>query len=67
MSNLSDALQLKAFHSQLPVTAYFDEALLTRELDILFKQGPRYIGHELMVPEAGNYFAREIGGNCARR
>jgi choline monooxygenase len=41
----------------LPVTAYFDEALLKREIDTLFKHGPRYIGHELMVPEAGNYFA----------
>ena len=57
MSNLSNALQLNAIHSQLPVTAYFDEALLTRELDTLFKQGPRYVGHELMVPDAGNYFA----------
>src|SRR5260370_18421474 len=57
MSNLSNALQLKALSSQLPVTAYFDEALLTRELDTLFRKGPRYIGHELMVPEAGDYFA----------
>jgi choline monooxygenase len=57
MSNLSNALQLRSVHSQLPVTAYFDEALLTREIDTLFKKGPRYIGHELMVPEAGNYFA----------
>ncbi|MEJ2767526.1 aromatic ring-hydroxylating oxygenase subunit alpha [Mycetohabitans sp. B46] len=57
MSNLSNALQLKFIHSQLPVSAYFDEALLARELDVLFKRGPRYIGHELMVPEAGDYFA----------
>jgi choline monooxygenase len=57
MSNLSNALQLKAIHSQLPVTAYFDHALHQRELETLFKKGPRYVGHELMVPEAGNYFA----------
>ncbi|WP_233886178.1 aromatic ring-hydroxylating oxygenase subunit alpha [Paraburkholderia flagellata] len=57
MSNLSNALQLKSIHSQLPVTAYFDEALLKREIDTLFQKGPRYVGHELMVPEAGNYFA----------
>jgi choline monooxygenase len=57
MSNLSNALQLKSIHSQLPVTAYFDEALLQREIDTLFQKGPRYVGHELMVPEAGNYFA----------
>ena len=35
MSNLSDALQLKSAHSQLPVTAYFDEALLQREIETL--------------------------------
>jgi choline monooxygenase len=57
MSNLSNALQLRSIHSQLPVTAYFDEALLTREIETLFKKGPRYIGHDLMVPEAGDYFA----------
>src|ERR1700756_975034 len=57
MSNLSNALQLRSVHSRRPVTAYFDEALLTREIDTLFKKGPRYIGHDLMVPEAGDYFA----------
>ncbi len=57
MSNLSNALQLNSIHSQLPVTAYFDEALLEREIATLFQKGPRYVGHELMVPEAGNYFA----------
>jgi len=56
-SNLSNALQLKSIHSQLPVAAYFDDALLQREIETLFQKGPRYIGHELMVPEAGNYFA----------
>ncbi len=57
MSNLSDALQLKSAHSQLPVTAYFDEALFAHEIETLFKQGPRYIGHEQMVPTAGSYYA----------
>lgn len=50
MTNLSDSLRMKSASSQLPVTAYFDEALLAREIETLFKQGPRYIGHELMVP-----------------
>src|SRR3569832_2867117 len=57
MSNLSNALQLRSVHSQLPGTSYFDEALLTREIETLFRKGPLYVGHELMVPEAGNYFA----------
>ncbi|MFX7090436.1 Rieske 2Fe-2S domain-containing protein, partial [Acinetobacter baumannii] len=33
----------------------FDEPLHQRELKQLFQQGPRYVGHELMVPEAGDY------------
>ena len=57
MSNLSTAVQLKSIHSQLPVTAYFDQSLLNQEIETLFKRGPRYIGHELMVPEAGDYYA----------
>jgi choline monooxygenase len=41
--------------SQLNVEAYFDEALYHRELDLLFKAGPRYVGHALAVPEQGDY------------
>ncbi|MEN9619787.1 MAG: hypothetical protein RL406_2024, partial [Pseudomonadota bacterium] len=43
MSDLS--LQLQQAHSQLPVTSYFDEALFQRELETIFQQGPRYVGH----------------------
>ena len=57
MSNLSTALQLKSVHSQLPVTAYFDEALFKREIATLFRNGPRYIGNTSMVPEAGDFYA----------
>jgi choline monooxygenase len=55
MSDLS--LQLQQASGQLPVTSYFDEALYQRELQTLFKQGPRYVGHALSVPEVGDYFA----------
>ena len=41
--------------AQLPVAAYFDEALFQRELDVLFRRGPGYVGHALMVPEPGRY------------
>jgi choline monooxygenase len=54
MSDLS--LQLQQAASQLPVSSYFDEALFQRELEILFKRGPRYVGHELSVPEIGDYY-----------
>jgi choline monooxygenase len=53
MSDLS--LQLQQAASQLPVSSYFDEALFRRELDLIWQRGPRYVGHELAVPEVGNY------------
>ena len=55
MSDLS--LQLQQAASQLPVSSYFDEALLQRELETIFQRGPRYVGHQLAVPEVGDYFA----------
>jgi choline monooxygenase len=55
MSDLS--LQLQQAQSQLPVSAYFDEALYGREMEVLFQQGPRYVGHRLSVPEAGHFYA----------
>jgi len=41
--------------SQLPVASYFDQALYQRELQTLFQQGPRYVGHALSVPQVGDY------------
>jgi len=55
MSDLS--LQFQQAASQLPVSSYFDEALLSRELETIFQRGPRYLGHELAVPEIGDYYA----------
>ncbi|MDQ6684898.1 MAG: aromatic ring-hydroxylating dioxygenase subunit alpha [Pseudomonadota bacterium] len=43
--------------SQLPVASYFDPALFGREQRRLFANGPRYVGHELAVPEVGDYYA----------
>ena len=53
MSDLS--LQLRQASSQLPVSAYFDEALYALEMQAFFAQGPRYVGHELMTPEEGDF------------
>jgi choline monooxygenase len=55
MSDLS--LQFKQAVSQLPVSSYFDEALFAREMELIFQHGPRYVGHELAVPEQGDYYA----------
>ncbi|MEK9803633.1 MAG: aromatic ring-hydroxylating dioxygenase subunit alpha [Curvibacter sp.] len=67
MSDLS--LQLQQAHSQLPVSSYFDEALFQRELDLLFKRGPRYVGHMASVPEIGDYHTlpQEQGGRALVR
>jgi choline monooxygenase len=43
--------------NQLPVSSYFDEALYQRELQAIFQQGPRYVGHALAVPNIGDYYA----------
>ncbi|MES3003461.1 MAG: aromatic ring-hydroxylating dioxygenase subunit alpha [Pseudomonadota bacterium] len=67
MSDLS--LQLQQAASQLPVSSYFDEALYKREMDTIFQRGPRYVGHQLSVPNIGDYHAlpQEGGGRALLR
>ena len=55
MSDLGRSAHTVLTRAQLPVAAYFDEAFYQREIDVLFKAGPGYIGHELMVPKLGDY------------
>ena len=43
--------------TQLPVSSYFDPALYAREMQSIFQQGPRYVGHALSVPNVGDYYA----------
>jgi len=43
--------------SQLSVSTYFDDDLFRREQELVFQHGPRYLGHELSVPETGSYYA----------
>ena len=65
MSDLATHTELARSSAQLPVHAYFDDALLQRELRQLFQAGPRYLGHELMVPEVGD-FATLVSENEGR-
>ena len=44
MSDLANLAKLARSDAQLPVNVYFDEALLKREIQQLFRQGPRYAG-----------------------
>ncbi len=49
------AAALAPSHSQLQVRSYFDPARFEREKQTLFATGPRYVGHELAVPEVGDF------------
>ena len=58
MSNLAPAdrlLHIAPATSQLPVSSYCDPSVLAVEQDLLFARGPGYVGHELMVPNPGDY------------
>ena len=55
MSDLSSVAVLSAPSPQLPASWYFDPALYEIEKRIFFDRGPGYIGHELMVPNVGDY------------
>ncbi|HNW61980.1 MAG TPA: aromatic ring-hydroxylating dioxygenase subunit alpha [Piscinibacter sp.] len=58
MSDLSVPLEaLQRARSQLSVSTYFDAGLHRREMELIFESGPRYLGHELSVPEVGDFHA----------
>lgn len=60
MSDLANAGSLQhASAPQLPVNWYFDQHIYDIEMETLFKHGPQYVGHELMVPEMGDYHTLE--------
>ena len=56
MSDLSLSLEsLEQSRSQLPVSSYFDAELFRKEQALILHHGPRYLGHELALPETGDY------------
>ena len=55
--NLRGSQEAANSPSQLPVSSYFDPALYTREMQQIFQNGPRYVGHALSVPNHGDYYA----------
>src|SRR5919108_4943295 len=40
---------------QLPVSWYFDPEIFALEKKLLFEAGANYVGHELMVPNVGDF------------
>ena len=57
MSNLATAAQLRQPVSQFPAHWYCDPRVFEAEMRTLFPRSPGYVGHELMVPETGDYQA----------
>ena len=57
MSDIASQRRLKPASVQLPVAWYFDPGIFALERKHLFATGPNYVGHELMVPETGDYHA----------
>lgn len=63
MSNLFDVSELK-LPTQLPIDWYLDPCILDLERRLLFDRGARYIGHEIMVPNVGDYYVLEWMNNA---
>ncbi|MCX7141633.1 MAG: Rieske (2Fe-2S) protein, partial [Proteobacteria bacterium] len=59
MSDIGSPSKLKQSSPQLPVSWYFDQQMLELEQKLLFDNGPGYVGHELMVPNPGDYHSLE--------
>ena len=57
MSNLATVERLRRATSQLPASWYCDPAVYDAEQRLLFARAPGYVGHELMVPNPGDYHA----------
>jgi phenylpropionate dioxygenase-like ring-hydroxylating dioxygenase large terminal subunit len=59
MSDILTRAQLKPSAPQLPIAWYYDPDIFQREMTVVFGNGPGYVGHELMVPNVGDYFTLE--------
>jgi phenylpropionate dioxygenase-like ring-hydroxylating dioxygenase large terminal subunit len=64
MTDLSSFAALRTHATQLPVDWYFDPRIYELEKHVLFERGPGYVGHELMVPNVGDYQSLEWLGDA---
>ena len=64
MSDLSSVAVINQTSPQLPVHWYLDPRIYELEKRLLFDQGPGYVGHELMVPNVGDYQTLEWLGHA---
>ncbi len=59
MSEIAKIEQFSPVSAQPPLRWYFDPKVLEVEQRVLFDAGPNYVGHELMVPNQGDYHVLE--------
>ena len=64
MSDLAQWRQVRPSGCQLPASWYFDPAIFALEKRLLFDAGPNYVGHELMVPNVGDYHTLAWAGHA---
>jgi phenylpropionate dioxygenase-like ring-hydroxylating dioxygenase large terminal subunit len=64
MSDLSSVSVFDHASPQLSPEWYFDPRIYELEKHLLFDRGPGYIGHELMVPNVGDYHVIEWLGEA---
>src|SRR5260221_3865706 len=55
MADVASLRLIKPAQCQLPVSWYFDPLIFEREKRLLFDAGSNYVGHELMVPNTGDF------------
>jgi len=55
MTDLGKPSHLARVSPQLPLSWYFDQAILDIEMEVLFRQGPGYVGHLLQIPARGDF------------
>jgi phenylpropionate dioxygenase-like ring-hydroxylating dioxygenase large terminal subunit len=64
MSDLATAARLRQASPQLAASWYSDPRVFEAERRLLFPRAAGYVGHELMVPETGDYFALAARDNA---
>ena len=55
MSDIAAVRHLRPANAQLPLAWYFDPEIFALEKKLVLEAGPNYVGHELMVPNPGDY------------
>ncbi|HVL36645.1 MAG TPA: aromatic ring-hydroxylating dioxygenase subunit alpha [Burkholderiales bacterium] len=64
MSDVARLAQVAPARCQLPVSWYFDPAIFELERQRLFQAAAGYVGHELMVPNPGDYHTLDWDGGA---